>query len=105
MYKRQLFGRGVYKDEVLAECLRSVGYDEIAENMELIGERVRAMRWKIRFATGYNPDEISIPKRYSEITTWKGKTDPEYMEKLKNEYGRRIRELVTDEALEKLNLK
>ena len=100
-----LFGRGVYKDEVLAECLKSVGYEEIAENMNLIAERVRAMRWKIRFDTGYNPDKIDIPKRYSEITTWKGKTDPEYLEKLKKEYGRRICELVSDTALEKLGLK
>ncbi|TIH13067.1 aldehyde ferredoxin oxidoreductase [Marinifilum sp. JC120] len=100
-----LFGRGVYKDEILAECLKSVGYGEIADNMDLIGERVRAMRWKVRFSTGYDPEKISIPKRYREVSTWKGKTDPEYMEKLKAEYGRRICELVSDEALEKLNLK
>lgn len=99
-----LFGRGVYSDEQLSECLKAVGYGELADNMDMVGERIRAMRWKVRFDTGYDPDAISIPKRYHEVTTWKGKTDPEYLGKLKDEYGRRIRELVSEEALKRLNL-
>lgn len=100
-----LFGRGVYSEEQLAECLKAVGYDDLAENMDLVGERIRAMRWKVRFDTGYDPDAISIPKRYHEVTTWKGKTDPQYLLKLKDEYGRRIRELVSDKTLKRLGLK
>ncbi len=100
-----LFGRGVYSDEQLSECLKSVGYPEIAENMDEIGERIRAMRWKVRFDTGYDPESVKIPKRYHEVTTWKGKTDPEYLENLKTEYARRIRELVSKEHLEKMGLK
>lgn len=100
-----LFGRGVYNDEQLAECLDVVGYGEIAKNIEIIGERIRAMRWKMRFDTGYDPDSVTIPNRYLEVTTWKGKTDPEYLSALKAEYGSRIRELVSDKALEKLGLK
>lgn len=100
-----LFGRGVYSDEQLSECLESVGYPEIARNMDEIGERIRSMRWKVRFDTGYDPESIKIPKRYHEVTTWKGKTDPQYLENLKAEYSRRIRELVSDSHLEELGLK
>ncbi len=99
-----LFGRGVYNDEQLSACLKSVGYDGIAENMDAVGERVRALRWNVRFDTGYDPDAISIPKRYHEVTTWKGKTDPKFLAKLKQEYGNRIRGLVSKEALSKLGL-
>lgn len=100
-----LFGRGVYSDKQLSECLESVGYPEIARNMDEIGERIRSMRWKVRFDTGYDPESIKIPKRYHEVTTWKGKTDPQYLENLKAEYSRRIRELVSDSHLEELGLK
>ncbi|WP_320171648.1 aldehyde ferredoxin oxidoreductase N-terminal domain-containing protein [Maridesulfovibrio sp.] len=100
-----LFGRGIYNDEQLAQCLRSVGYPELAENMHSVGERIRALRWKVRFDTGYDPDAIKIPERYHEITTWKGKTDPAYLEELKAEYGRRIRELVSEAHLKELGLK
>ncbi|WP_031482426.1 aldehyde ferredoxin oxidoreductase N-terminal domain-containing protein [Maridesulfovibrio frigidus] len=99
-----LFGRGVYNDEQLASCLHSVGYSEIADNMDTIGERVRALRWKMRFDTGYDPDAITIPKRYNEVTTWKGKTDPIFLAELKKEYGNRIRGLVSEEALIRLGL-
>lgn len=99
-----LFGRGVYNDEQLSACLKSVGYDEIAENMDIIGERIRALRWKVRFDSGYDPDAIYIPKRYHEVTTWKGKTDPKFLAELKQEYGNRIRGLVSKEALNKLGL-
>ncbi|OEU68913.1 MAG: aldehyde ferredoxin oxidoreductase [Desulfovibrio sp. S3730MH75] len=99
-----LFGRGVYNDEQLASCLKSVGYSEIADNMDTIGERVRALRWKMRFDTGYDPDAITIPKRYNEVTTWKGKTDPKFLAELKKEYGNRIRGLVSKEALIRLGL-
>ncbi len=99
-----LFGRGVYTNEQLETCLRAVGYSEIADNMNTIGERIRALRWKVRFDTGYDPDTISIPKRYHEVTTWKGKTDPKYLAKLKTEYGKRIRKLVSAKALKSLGL-
>jgi len=99
-----LFGRGVYTNQQLETCLKAVGYSEIADNMDTIGERIRALRWKVRFDTGYDPDSISIPKRYHDVTTWKGKTDPEFLAKLKKEYGCRIRELVSEKALNQLGL-
>ncbi|WP_291330007.1 hypothetical protein [Desulfovibrio sp. UCD-KL4C] len=56
------------------------------------------------FDIGYDLDAISIPKRYHEVTTWKGKTDPKFLAELKQEYGNRICGLVSKEALTKLGL-
>jgi len=41
----------------------------------------------------YRPESVSIPKRFSEITTWKGPIDTAFMASLQDEYGRRIIEL------------
>ncbi|WP_027178244.1 aldehyde ferredoxin oxidoreductase N-terminal domain-containing protein [Maridesulfovibrio bastinii] len=99
-----LFGRGVYTLEQLTECLESVGYDKIAENMQESGDRIQALRWKTRFDTGYNPDKIKIPKRYLNVTTWKGKTDPVFLDRLKEKYASRIKELVSAESLKNLKI-
>ncbi|UCD35972.1 MAG: hypothetical protein JSU90_03830, partial [Nitrospiraceae bacterium] len=88
-----LFARSVYTDDVLAECLQSVGYDDIAANMDSVSGHIQKLRWKTRIATGFDPAKISIPKRFMEVTTWKGKIDGAFLSQLKMEYGNRIVQL------------
>jgi aldehyde:ferredoxin oxidoreductase len=88
-----LFSRGVYKDDLLAEALESVGYGVHNESVSDIGHRVQKLRWRLRLQMGYRPDQVKIPKRYSEITTWKGPLDTEYMEALRAGYAARILEM------------
>ncbi len=91
-----LFARSVYSDEQLAECLESVGYNEIAASIPAVSEQIRKERWKVRIATGFHPDHIDIPKRFYSVKTWKGDVDKEYLDELKQEYGRRIMFLMDD---------
>ncbi|MBU0961456.1 MAG: aldehyde ferredoxin oxidoreductase, partial [Proteobacteria bacterium] len=93
-----LFARSVYSKEMLAECLKVTGYPELASNLEVLGEKIRRHRWQMRFATGFNPDEITLPKRFYKVSTWKGPIDAAYLDTLKREYGRRIRQLVEKEV-------
>jgi len=51
---------------------------------------------KTRVATGFNPKSVWIPKRFTEIVTWKGSMDTEYLQSLKDEYSKRIIELSAD---------
>lgn len=44
------------------------------------------------------PAAVSIPKRFTEVTTWKGKVDGELLAMLKNSYGRSILKLARDEG-------
>jgi len=88
-----LFARSVYTDEVLGNCLRSVGYGTLADNMGKISEDIQRLRWKMRVRTGYRPESVSIPKRFTEITTWKGQIDKAFLASLKDEYSRRILEM------------
>ena len=91
-----LFSRGVYKEDLLAEALESVGYGELNGSVDDIGKRVQRMRWRLRLQMGYRPDEVVIPKRYTEITTWKGPVDVDYMDALRRAYAASIMEMGAD---------
>ena len=88
-----LFARGVYTDEFLASCLNAVGYTTMAENLGTLASTIQQLRWKNRFATGYIPEEVTIPKRFHEITTVKGPLDSAFLSNIMEEYGKVIRVL------------
>ena len=95
-----LFAREVYTKEHLAECLNVLGYNAIAENMESIGRQIQKKRWQLRLGTGFKPEEVTIPKRFNELTTWKGKTDVNYLNALKSAYAQKINELGINKSIE-----
>lgn len=88
-----LFSRGVYKNDVLAKCLDSLGYKELAGKLDAIGADIQKLRWQVRFRTGYDPLKTRIPKRFLEIETWKGKIDPAYLETLRHRYAQALTEI------------
>lgn len=85
-----LFARSVYTDDMLSACLKSVGYSLLADNLGPVSQSIQALRWKTRLATGFKPGNITIPKRFFEITTWKGPMDPVFMQGLMSAYAQRI---------------
>lgn len=91
-----LFARGVYTEARLADCLKSVGYAKLAGELPAVSRRIQAERWKLRVDTGYDPGQVEIPRRFSEVVTWKGPIDPSYLSALKAEYGRCIRSLAAE---------
>lgn len=88
-----LFAREIYTKAQLTECLNSVGYPNIANNMESIKKQIQIERWQLRLATGFEPEKVTIPKRFTELTNWKGKTDVNYLNALKSAYAKKIREI------------
>jgi len=87
-----LFARSVYTEETLADCLNACGYSELAASLDTTAEHIRKIRWQTRFATGFRPEEVTIPKRFYKVKTWKGPIDRQFLDSLKNEYGRRLLE-------------
>ncbi|MEW6289772.1 MAG: aldehyde ferredoxin oxidoreductase N-terminal domain-containing protein [Thermodesulfobacteriota bacterium] len=85
-----LFARGVYKDEVLADCLKSVGYGALADNMDAVAGEIQRLRWRMRVGSGFRPENVSIPKRFTEITTRMGAVDRQALETLKTAYAKSI---------------
>ena len=92
-----LFAREVYKDELLADCLNVLGYTTLADSMEQVAQHVQKMRWRLRLATGFDPEGVKIPRRFTEVTTWKGKVDEKFLNALKQVYAERIVDLAKDE--------
>jgi aldehyde:ferredoxin oxidoreductase len=88
-----LFARSVYKEELLARCLRSVGYSALAEALEAVSRRIQKIRWKNRLETGFKPREAFIPKRFTEVSTWKGGVDESFLKSLKDAYAEKILDL------------
>ncbi len=74
-----LFARGVYKEELLADCLHSIGYPELAAGLDPLGKHIQKLRWQTRIATGFTPEGTTIPKRFFKVKTWKGAIDSEYL--------------------------
>lgn len=85
-----LFAREVYKPEVVAAALTSLGYGELAGNIDAAAENARRARWRLKIRTGYEPKATRIPQRFSEITTWKGPVDAAYMEALRLAYAEAV---------------
>jgi aldehyde:ferredoxin oxidoreductase len=88
-----LFSRNVYKEELLARCLRSVGYPALADNLPELSRQVQKLRWKTRLATGFDPQGVTIPNRFTEVSTWKGPVEQGFLQDLKKAYADRILEL------------
>jgi aldehyde:ferredoxin oxidoreductase len=91
-----LFARGVYTEARLAECLKSVGYARLAEDTAAVARRIQSARWRLRLETGFEPEAAAIPKRFTEVETWKGPIDARYLSDLKALYSRRIRAMAAE---------
>jgi aldehyde:ferredoxin oxidoreductase len=88
-----LFARGVYSEELLGKALDAMGYGEVAAALPAASQNVQKLRWRTKFASGYDPDQVKIPKRYREVVTWKGPIDPVYLDALKQGYAAEIRKM------------
>lgn len=65
----------------------------MAAGLDQAGERIQKLRWRARLAGGFDPMRVAIPKRFMEVTTWKGQADAAYLENLRLAYGTAIRNM------------
>lgn len=94
-----LFARNVYAEERLQEALTSIGRQDVADVLPERSKEMQALRWRMKFACGFKPEQITIPKRFREVQTWKGKIDREFMHKLSESYVGAISRLVQDQLI------
>jgi aldehyde:ferredoxin oxidoreductase len=72
-----------------------VGQRRLAESVVARSRDVQAKRWQLKFQTGYNAGSISIPKRFGEVTTWKGRVDREFMDAVAADHQKAVRKWQT----------
>ncbi len=90
-----LFAREVYKEELVAECLKSVGYGTLAANLDTAARHSQKLRWQLRLATGYDPRQVRLPKRFLEVKNWRGPINPDFLENLRQRYALAVVNLAT----------
>jgi aldehyde:ferredoxin oxidoreductase len=88
-----LFSRSVYTPELLTRCLESLGLSMSEKGLDEAAQNVQKLRWRVKFATGYDPDSIRIPERFKEVVTWKGPIDEDYLSSLRKRYTEAISSL------------
>lgn len=93
-----MFARKVYSTARMQEALEAAGFPAVAANLEAAGRAMQQLRWKLKFATGFAPEAQPIPQRFLEVTNWKGTTDAAYLDALRQEYARALREMVAEGA-------
>lgn len=89
-----MFARKVYSTSVLQEALSAAGFDAVAQNLEQAGRDMQALRWKLKFASGFVPEEQVIPQRFMEVRNWKGQADPVYLQALRQHYTAALRAML-----------
>jgi aldehyde:ferredoxin oxidoreductase len=95
-----LFARGTYGAEKLKEALTAAGFANIADNLEAAGKYVQNMRWQLKCKTWFDVDAVKIPKRFTEVVTWKGAIDTEHMNEVARRYALAIKEMAQCEEVE-----
>jgi aldehyde:ferredoxin oxidoreductase len=91
-----LFARKVYAPDTLRQCLTALGGRELADGLDDAAASIQKLRWRARAAGGFDPLGVKIPKRFLEVETWKGPTDPQYLEDLRLAYAGAIREMCAE---------
>ncbi len=86
-----MFARKEYSLERMQECLHVAGFTALSDTLAQAGTDMQHLRWKLKFDTGFVPEEQTIPKRFMEVTNWKGQADPVYLQDLRNTYTNAIR--------------
>ncbi|MFZ8854543.1 MAG: aldehyde ferredoxin oxidoreductase C-terminal domain-containing protein, partial [Thermofilaceae archaeon] len=88
-----LFAREVYKPDIVSSALKAVGFELSPEDLVELGRRILAEKYRLKLELGFEPEEVSFPKRIFETPTPHGKLDPEYMERARKAYAELVRKL------------
>lgn len=89
-----MFARHIYTDDVLAQCLEAAGHSQAATSISALTQKVQAERWRLKLATGFDPDRVKIPKRFTQVQTGRGPVVEEEIEAVRKAYADHIRHLV-----------
>jgi aldehyde:ferredoxin oxidoreductase len=94
-----LFSRNVYTRERLQNALTSIGQREAADDLPGKAWRIQALRWQLKFKTGYDPANITISERFRGITTFKGELDQGFMDQTAKAYQKATQMLAAEASI------
>lgn len=92
-----LFARKVYDRETVMEALKSIGIEYSNEELTELGLKIYKLKNKIKKDMGFDYKSIKIPKRFFQTESLIGKLDEGEMERLKELFIKKVKEVVGDE--------
>jgi aldehyde:ferredoxin oxidoreductase len=92
-----LFARKVYKPEIVSKALRPLGIEMSVDDLYALGKKIYREKYKLKVREGFDPGKVTFPKRIFETPTPHGVLTASYMSKVKEEYAKLIRNVVTGE--------
>jgi aldehyde:ferredoxin oxidoreductase len=92
-----LFARKVYRPEIVSKALKPLGVEMSIDDLYKLGKKIYREKYRLKLREGYKPEDVTFPKRIFETPTPHGHLSESYMEKVKEEYVKLIRQVVTEE--------
>jgi len=89
-----LFGRGIYKEDLVSKALKSIGINLEPEKLRELGRKIWVEKWIVKLREGFDPEKVELPKRIFETDTPLGKLSPEVIAQAVREVKLILREEV-----------
>ncbi len=88
-----LFSRKIYSNEVLAKALESTGLSRLAGDLDSRLTTLTRERWQLKKETGFQPSQVTLPRRFYQVETIRGPIPSDYMDRLLREYAAIIEQM------------
>ena len=76
-----LFARGIYSPEVVSETLETIGIHRTPEQLTELGKLICRKKLLLKKKFGYDPEDLTLPKRFFETVATTGRLDEERVKK------------------------
>ena len=88
-----LFSRKIYSNEVVAKALESTGLSRLAGDLDSRLTTLTRERWQLKKETGFQPSQVTLPRRFYQVETIRGPIPSDYMDRLLREYAAIIEQM------------
>lgn len=96
------FAREIYRLDKVLKCLSIAGYDLNEEKIWALAEKIYAHKYNFKIKSGFDMENLKVPKRIFELSTFTGEIKPENLEVLLKLLKEKIRNLLEAQAREPL---
>jgi aldehyde:ferredoxin oxidoreductase len=84
-----LFARGVYTPENIIDALGAVGIEKTKDDLDDLGKRIFAEKYRFKVQEGFDLTKVRIPKRFFETISTLGKIEPETVDEMLRIYQKK----------------
>lgn len=88
------FGREIYSQDIVLKCLRQVGYELNETSLIDIGKKIYSEKYRFKISSGFNMENLHLPKRVFELPSSIGQLRPENAQRIINSLKEKIKSLL-----------